>query len=228
LVSHPHAMDVIARNVTITLRGAVLEDEAQKLVSEVGSIRHQPAIILYATAMLPTFPVCRAGAAGGTAVRLATRLAARAADVAGRSQGVYGLFSSQPSDQSCGAAMWLGALGASNLKWKRKGDGAIKTIGELIERSVLIPPARAGRGPCNSLEGRRRSRFRAGQRQQAGIAPVPALTIFDWPDGCEASDGCVSARGVQWAPPSVVFQTPPPSGALRWTTLALAGRRRWH
>lgn len=39
LVSHPHAIDVIARDGTITLGGAVLEDEAQKLVSGVGSIR---------------------------------------------------------------------------------------------------------------------------------------------------------------------------------------------
>ena len=39
LVSHPHAIDVIARDGTITLSGDVLEDEAQRLVSGVGSIR---------------------------------------------------------------------------------------------------------------------------------------------------------------------------------------------
>ena len=38
LVSHPHAIEVIARDGAITLSGAVLEREAQHLVSEVGSI----------------------------------------------------------------------------------------------------------------------------------------------------------------------------------------------
>jgi len=38
LVSHPHAIEVIASDGAITLSGAVLEREAQHLVSEVGSI----------------------------------------------------------------------------------------------------------------------------------------------------------------------------------------------
>ena len=38
LVSHPHAIEVIARDGEITLSGTVLENEAQHLVSGVGSI----------------------------------------------------------------------------------------------------------------------------------------------------------------------------------------------
>jgi hypothetical protein len=39
LVSHPHAIDVVVRDGAITLSGAVLEYEAQELVSGVGTIR---------------------------------------------------------------------------------------------------------------------------------------------------------------------------------------------
>jgi len=39
LVSHPHGIDVFAHDGEITLSGTVLEDEAQQLVSGVGSIR---------------------------------------------------------------------------------------------------------------------------------------------------------------------------------------------
>lgn len=39
LVSHPHAIEVVARDGTITLSGAVLENEAQELVSGVCAIR---------------------------------------------------------------------------------------------------------------------------------------------------------------------------------------------
>lgn len=63
LVSHPHAIDVIARNGRITVSGAVLEHEAAQLLFlewVQSTVFHPSVIISSATVMLPMFPVCKA------------------------------------------------------------------------------------------------------------------------------------------------------------------------
>ena len=127
LVSHPHAIDVIAREGAITLSGAVLENEAPALVSGVGSIhgvssvcdhlvRHRDA------ANIPSLQGGREQPAGRPKVfqREWPPALRMLAGIAGGSLELYGLFSSSRAVKAVALPFGLGLLvrGISSGKGK--------------------------------------------------------------------------------------------------------------
>lgn len=120
LVSHPHAIDVYARNGEITLSGAVLEREAQHLLSGVGSIhgvstvcdhlvRHTDADYI---SSLQGGRVRRAGKPQVFPHYWPPALQ-MLADVAAAGVGLYGLLTSR---RTARAAVQRGSTDAGNLK----------------------------------------------------------------------------------------------------------------
>jgi len=125
LVSHPHAIDVIARDGAITLSGAVLEDEAHELVSGVGSIRGVSSVCDHLlrhrdAASIPTLQGGWRHAARPQVLRHEWPLALRTLAVAGGSLEVYGLFSSSRAVKAVALPFGLGLLARGISSGKRK------------------------------------------------------------------------------------------------------------
>jgi len=127
LVSHPHAIDVIARDGTITLGGAVLEDEAQKLVSGVGSIRGVSSVCDHLVrhrdaANIPSLQGGRERPTGQRQVfqREWSPALRMLAGIAGGSLELYGLFSSSRAVKAVALPFGLGLLARGISSGKRK------------------------------------------------------------------------------------------------------------
>jgi hypothetical protein len=127
LVSHPHAIDVIARDGTITLSGDVLEDEGQGLVSGVGSIQ---GVSLVCDHLLRHRDAANISSLQGGRERHPGRpeILRRAwppalrmlTGVAGGSLGVYGLLSSKRAVKAVALPFGMGLLVRGISSGKRK------------------------------------------------------------------------------------------------------------
>jgi hypothetical protein len=115
LVTHPHAIEVIAQYGTVTLSGDVLEDEAQELISGVGSIPGVSSVCDHLVchreaSNVPSLQGRGARSAGQPQITRhywppALRLLA---GVAGGSLGIYGLFSSSRAVKAVAVPFGLG------------------------------------------------------------------------------------------------------------------------
>jgi hypothetical protein len=127
LVSHPHAIDVIARNGTITLSGDVLEGEAHGLVSGAGSIR---GVSLVCDHLLRHRDAANISSLQGGRERRPGRpeilrrewppALRMLAGVAGGSLGVYGLLSSKRAVKAVALPFGMGLLARGISSGKRK------------------------------------------------------------------------------------------------------------
>lgn len=126
LVSHPHAIDVIARDGAVTLSGAVLEQEAQGVVAGVGAIHGVSSVCDHLlrhpdAASIPSLQGGRRRAAGPQVLRHEWPPALRMlAGVAGGSLELYGLFSSSRAVKAVALPFGLGLLARGISSGKRK------------------------------------------------------------------------------------------------------------
>ena len=127
LVSHPHAIDVIARDGAITLSGDVLEEEAQSLVSGVDSI---PGVSLVCDHLLRHRDAVSISSLQGGRERHPGRpeilrrewppSLRRLAGVAGASLEVYGLLSSSRTVKAVALPFGFGLLVRGISSGRRK------------------------------------------------------------------------------------------------------------
>lgn len=117
LVSHPHAIDVIARNGRITVSGAVLEHEAAQFLSGVSAIHGVSSVCdhLERHGDASNVPSLQGGrerhAARLEFLQNDWPLALRMlAGIGGGSLGVYGLLSSKPAVRAVALPIGLGLL----------------------------------------------------------------------------------------------------------------------
>jgi len=127
LVSHPHAIEVIAWDGAITLSGDVLEHEAQHLVSGVGSIHGVSSVCDHLVRHSDAANI--ATLQGGRERHAAQPQAFRhywppalrmVAGVAGASLGLYGLFSSRRTVRAVALPIGMGLLVRGISSGKRK------------------------------------------------------------------------------------------------------------
>ena len=126
LVSHPHAIDVIARDGTTTLSGDVLEDEAKELVSQVGTIQ---GVSLVCDHLLRHRDAAKISSLqGGRERRAGSQVSPQEwppafrmlSGVAGVSLEIYGLFSSSRKVKAVALPFGLGLLARGISSGKRK------------------------------------------------------------------------------------------------------------